>query len=179
MRRTAFWLLVAVTLGVYAAIVAWSLPYISGEAGGLIPFDMRPGGYDETEARAFLTALSAEGRAWYLGPQRWLDLAYPPLIALTLFFGIAWAAAGLGRWRWIIAAPALFTWPLDTLENAAVRAMLEAGPSLTGDLVATASRWTVLKSGLTTAMFVVLIGALVARAVAALVRRRRTETTTP
>lgn len=165
-KRQAFWALFAVTLAVYAVMLIWTLPAIMAAAGGLPPFDMRPGGYSFEDARAYLAALTADGRMLYLGPQHMLDLAYPVLITLTLYF----AFAGLlpARWgvlRWLVPLPALPIAVFDYLENAAVTAMLEAGPDrLTPELVATASGWTVLKSGLSTIVMSALLLVLLVRA---------------
>jgi hypothetical protein len=85
--KALFWTLLAVTLGVYLVIVLWSLPRIAAEAGGIVPFDMRPAGYSLDDAKGFLTALSDSGRAFYLGTQHLLDLAYPALLGVTLAVG--------------------------------------------------------------------------------------------
>ena len=72
--------------GVYAAMLLWTLPAITEAAGGLMPFDMRPFGYTHTEAVNFLAALTPEGLSLYLGPQAWLDRAYPALLGLVWFW---------------------------------------------------------------------------------------------
>lgn len=162
--KRLFWTLFAITMAVYATIVAWSLPQISAAAGGLVPFDMRPGGYTFEDARTFLGALSPDGAAFYETIQHRLDIFYPPLISLTL----AWAIAALlprgwGLWRWVIGALALPIAAFDYLENAAVSAMLHAGPAgLTPEMAAGACTWTIAKSMLTTAtMSLVLVLLLV------------------
>ena len=81
--------------GVYAAMLLWTLPAITEAAGGLMPFDMRPFGYTHTEALNFLAALTPDGLALYLGPQAWLDRAYPALLGLFL----AWSFLRLGPER--------------------------------------------------------------------------------
>src|SRR5690606_15213956 len=106
----------------------WTLPTLSAAAGGLAPFDMRPGGYGFAEAAAFLGALSPDGRHFYETVQHRLDIAYPGLLALTLFLAIAAAAPRpLGLWRYALAAPAFGVAVFDWLENAAVAGMLRAG----------------------------------------------------
>lgn len=163
-----FWLLFGAALALYLAIVLWSLPRISAEAGGLIPFDMKPGGYGLEEARAFLTALSAQGREWYLGTQHRLDLAYPGLLAACLALGFVILFRGPLRWVLVIAA--LGVAGFDWMENLAVSGLLRADPSaVTEAQVAAASRWSVLKSVTTTVAGV----ALLAGGIWALVRRRR------
>lgn len=165
MRRIAFLLLLAATLAVYGVMALWSLPRISAVAGGLAPFDMRPAGYTFAEARAFIAALPAPEVTFYLAVQQKLDLAYPALLAATLFFAIAaLLPARLGGWRWLVALIAIPGSVFDYLENAAVAAMLRSGADgLDPQLVQAASRWTLLKSGFTTAAMVLLLTLIVLR----------------
>lgn len=160
MPRILFWGLFSLTLATYAAMLGWSLPLIANAAGGLVPFDMRPGGYSFAEASAFLAALSADGAAFYRAVQQRLDLVYPGLLALTLYFAIAaLLPRRIGGWCWVVAVIALPVGVFDYLENHAVAQMLDAGRSgLTPELVATASQWTVLKATASmVAMSVVLV----------------------
>ncbi len=159
--RAAFWIVFAATLAVYAVMVFWTLPVIAAAAGGLAPFDMRPAGYSEPQARAFLAALSPEGRSLYLTLQNKLDLAYPALLAATLTMSLIWLFPRLSRSARVAlcalpAAGAIF----DYIENARVAAMLRASPGdVTAQQIELASRATILKSGYTTvAMGLVLIG---------------------
>ncbi len=160
MLRILFWGLFSLTLAIYAAMLGWSLPTVAAAAGGLVPFDMRPGGYSFTDAHAFLAALSSNGAEFYVTVQQKLDLAYPGLLALTLFSAIAALLPHrIGAWRWVAAGIALPVGGFDYLENHAVAQMIDAGAAgLTADLVATASQWTVLKAGASTlAMSVMLV----------------------
>ena len=160
MSRYLFWGLFSLTLAIYAAMLGWSLPFVANAADGLVPFDMRPGGYSVADATQFLTALSPEGAEFYVTVQQTLDLAYPALIAFTLLFAIAaLLPRRLGPWRWIVAGIAMPVGLIDYLENHAVAQMIEVGSvGLTVELVATASQWTVLKAGASTlAMSVVLV----------------------
>ena len=160
-RRVAFWALFAVTAAVYLVIVLWSLPKISAAAGGAAPFDMQPFGYSFDEAKTFLAALTPEGSEFYLNVQHRLDAAYPALLAATLFFAIRALAPGVG---FVPTLPALIALPgaiFDYLENASVTAMLNAGAAgLTPELIARASRWTLLKSIFTTIAMLLLLALL-------------------
>lgn len=177
MRRIFFWALVGATLAVYGAMVVWTLPVISAGAGGLAPFDMRPGGYDFAAAQQFLAALSPEAAAFYDNVQHKFDLAYPALAALTLFFALAaLLPRELGILRFALAAPTALVAIFDYLENHAVAGMLAAGPSgLTPTMVEAASRWTILKSGATTVAMTLLLALLLWRGIAALRRRTRNQ----
>ena len=160
MPRNLFWGLFSLTSAIYAAMLGWSLPIITAAAGGLVPFDMRPGGYSFADAHAFLAALTSEGAAFYVNVQQKLDLAYPGLLALTLLYAIAALLPHhIGAWRWVLAVIALPVGIFDYLENHVVAQMIEAGSAgLNVELVAMASQWTVLKAGASTvAMSVLLI----------------------
>lgn len=152
-----YWLVFLAGAGVYAAMLLWTLPAIREAAGGLMPFDLRPFGYTHTEALDFLGALNAEGLALYLGPQAWLDTAYPALLGLFM----AWSFIRLGPGtlpRVLLVVAAVTETGFDYLENTRVRAMLLAGPEGTTEAMAqAASLATVLKSGLVTVCLAVLL----------------------
>jgi hypothetical protein len=159
--KAIFWLVFAAMAAVYATMLIWTLPTITAEAGGLAPFDMRPLGYSLDEAKAFLSALSADGRDLYLNVQLWLDLFYPALLAVSLIFATILLAPP-GLLRWLLILPAVLGMVFDYLENFSIGRMLEAGPdALTEALAAEASRWTILKSGFTTVSMMAVIVLLV------------------
>lgn len=174
MRNLLFWLIAAATGAVYAAMALWSLPKIAGEAGGLMPFDLRPFGYTETEAREFMHRLSDDGRAFYLAVQHRLDFAFPALLAATL----VWTAfrlppPGWRAVRWMLLVAAIGGMVADYSENTAVAAMLSVAPeAVAAEQIAAASRWTVLKSlGATIAMSLGVL--LLARAIIARMKTRQ------
>lgn len=170
--RAAFWLVFAVTLGVYLVMLLWTLPAITAAAGGLTPFDLRPTGYGLDEARAFLAALSPEGTALYRNVQQRLDIAYPALLAATLALAIL-RLAPAGASCWLLATTALPGMVFDYLENASVATMLDVGAAaLTPELAATASRWTLLKSAFSTLAFAGLLALLALWLFRRLIRRR-------
>jgi len=98
----------------------------------------------------FLAALNAQGLALYLGPQKWLDLAYPALLGVFL----AWSFVRLGPGilpRTLLVVFAVAATGFDYLENFRVRAMLLAGAEGTTEAVSwAASLATLAKSGLVT-----------------------------
>ncbi|GGE39817.1 hypothetical protein [Actibacterium pelagium] len=170
--RRSFWILVAVTLGVYLVMVFWSLPLIAEAAGGQTPFDMRPGGYSYDDAQAFLVALSPEGRAFYLSTQHKFDLIYPPLLGLMLGFALWHQLGGVPKPLRLISVLLCGAVTItDLWENALVAQMLRLDPTdLTTEIVAKASGVTVAKSTLTTIAMGLL---LVAICVRALLRRKQ------
>ena len=158
-RRLAYGLLFAATTMVYLFMALWTLPEIAASAGGLQAFDLRPAGYSEAQARAFLAALNDDGRALYVGLQHRLDTAYPALLALNLVFALFWAFPRAGNAaRVVFSAIPSGTAVFDYLENLRVGAMLAMPPeSVTADIIAAASSATVMKSILATVAFVLLL----------------------
>ena len=158
-----YWLLVVATLAVYFAMVLWSLPAVSLAAGGLMPFDMRPSGYSFDEALAFVIAITPEGSSFYQNTQQLLDTTYPAMLATVLAIALWNLARRFPTWmRWLLVALPVVGSLADYLENAAVSRMLDAGASgLTADMVSAASRWTLIKSGMTGVGMLVLLGLLI------------------
>ena len=142
------------TAAVYAALIGVGGVWLWPEAGGLVPFDLRPGGYGPEAAATYLAALSEAGRRAYLGPVAWLDTIFPPLLGLLLACPV-WRAG----WRGLAAVPVLYALS-DLSENAVIRRML-----VTGD--AGLARWG---SAFTQAKFV--LAALAALIAWRAVRRR-------
>lgn len=154
-RHAPYILLSALTLGVYLVMVLWSLPAISAAAGGLPPFDLRPMGYDTTEARAFLEALTPEGRALYAGWQHRLDAVFPAALAIWS----CWTLLKLlpRRLALVLCALALVASGADYAENAAVARLLEG---FDPDTALAASRWTVIKSMASTVVYTAMLAGL-------------------
>lgn len=162
MKRGLFWALFALMAGVYGAMLFWSLPRLQGFSGGLLPFDLRPGGYSLAEAQALLAAMGAEGRDYYLGVQQTLDSAYPALYAVVMV--LAFRALAPLWWGRGLGLLALTGAGFDYLENARVAAMLRLPPEAVSDaMVAAASQATVAKS-VAVAAALVSLSVLLARA---------------
>lgn len=138
MPRWVNWALPIVTALAYGVLGGWFGLQVRAAAGGLMPFDMRVAGYGLDEARAFLRALTPDGRAIYLGPVRLNDTLFPILFTLTLCLPLrGWA----GPWF----LPALAYGLLDLAENMAVAQLLQNGPGVAAGPVAVASALTVTK----------------------------------
>lgn len=153
-----FWALLALTTALYLAMTLWSLPQLSALAGGQAMFDLRPSGYDLATARTILDGLGAAGRDFYLRVQQPLDALFPPLEALVL------SLAFLRLYSRAVARPlillAIAAAAFDLMENVGVATMLRAGPDgVSAEMVAVASRWSVMKSAsVTFAMLALLAG---------------------
>ena len=146
-----FWVLFAATTAIYAVMVMWSLPKISTMAGGLAPFDMRPMGYSLDEATAFLTALTDEGRTFYLSTQHWLDTFYPPLLALTLAIGLRiMSPVQSPAIKLLLVVIPILAMLADLFENTWVSFLLNSPGYIDAGAVEYANVGTLIKSILTT-----------------------------
>jgi hypothetical protein len=154
--RVLFWFFLALTLALYLVMVLWSLPLISVEADGLMPFDLRPFGYSPDEAEAFLNALSEEGRAFYADTQHALDAAFPGLLAVVTGWAALWLFRGPAGA--VLAVLAVGAAASDYMENAAVARLLEGFSP--GEAMA-ASRWTIAKSAGATVVYAALLFGLI------------------
>jgi len=131
--------LVVVTALWYLAMIAAGVIWLRPE-GGFPPLDARLIGYRPDAVEGWLAGLTDRGRVLLLGPFRWADTIFPLLLGATL----ALAAFMLDR-RWL-AALALIYIALDLSENAAIAAVLRAGPDgLDPAMVGRASGLTVSK----------------------------------
>lgn len=122
--RAASWGLPLLTAAVYGAML-WRGAALGEMVGGLVPFDLRVGGYGLAEARGFLRALTPEGFALYARIARSWDAVFPALMGLTLLW---WMRPFAGVFGMVCVLVAMSYVALDWGENAAVLAMLDAGP---------------------------------------------------
>ena len=151
----------AVLLGVMDLFL---LPAIERAAGGLRCFDLQLSGYDFETARAFVQALSAQGRQLYLFAQLPVDCVF--LVAYTVFFVLALKKLSAPR--------AMFVWPAalavcDLCENCCTAVLLCGFDRLSPATVAVFGKVTGFKSLMMYAVFV----ALVISAVRFLLNRRK------
>ncbi len=146
--KPAFWIVFALTLGNYLAMLLYSTPILDKMSGSLPIFDLRISGYDLAQARALLRALGDDGISFYLNVQQMLDFTFPALLGLTLMLAIILLApARLGRWRYALALVAIAGMVFDYMENAAVRLLLLSGPdNINQQIVALASARSVNKA---------------------------------
>ncbi len=137
----------------WAVMFFGPLAHLSRLAGGAAPFDIRPFGYSEQEARAFLDAIGEAGRHYYASPELLLDMFYPPLYAVSRGLALWWLTVP-GRSRgvpWpprlrdaLIAVPLVMA-SLDVVENLCIAAMLWTWPDLSPALVQVSSAATRVK----------------------------------
>ena len=136
------------------------------EPDGLTIFDSRLFGYSPQEARTYLAALEQvpQARDTYLGTFRWLDTAFPVLLAISLAGAVWLNTSQMPALRrvLILCAPVGYLL-MDLLENADVARMVQAGSTVADDVVMRASGFTTAKWQLLAVSLVLMIG-LVLRA---------------
>jgi hypothetical protein len=160
---------------IYIYMLSVSLPTLTQYAGGLAPFDMRPGGYSWQEARELLQALGPIGRDYYLTHQLIADIAFPALLALFTWQMLNFFAHGQTNWWRVVLKSAAWAAPLvlifDYGENLLIAKMLLA-ENLAEDVVDLASMFSSAKA-ITTSLFLTLL--LVAAFVHGLRRWRKSQ----
>ncbi|MFN4100295.1 MAG: hypothetical protein ACK4GT_11000 [Pararhodobacter sp.] len=143
MERAIGWGLPLLTLAAYLYLALYLGQKLAAESGGLVPFDLRPLGYDLGAARAYLRDLSPAGYALYSGPIFRADTLFPGLMGLTFLW---WMRPLKGAFGTVCVLAATAYTALDWGENLLVLRMLDAGPDWVqpGDVTA-ASAFTQAK----------------------------------
>ncbi len=161
MLRT-FWVILVASLAVWLLMNVWTTPKIEQFSGGLRLLDMRFSGYTFSEAREFVAALGEEGVELYLGVQLWLDMIFPPLLGVVLFYAYRWLFPGWpGSAFGVLALASVL---VDYMENMALYVVLRAGAdAMTPEMVATAHQWTTVKWSFALAGLAVLFVGLALR----------------
>jgi len=131
------------TLAVYLYLAGYLGSQMLAFAEGQLPFDLRVFGYTLGEARGYLRVLTPAGYALAQGPVFWADTVFPPLLGLTLIW---WMRPFAGVFGMVCVLSAMAYVALDWGENAAIQAMLEAGPDWVRPVdVMRASTFTIAK----------------------------------
>lgn len=146
----------ALTVLILAVMDIFLLPAIERAAGGLRCFDLQTFGYGYETARAFLRALSEEGRQLYQWVQIPVDTLF--LIVYTVFFVLA--LRRLYTSGAVLVLPALLALA-DFAENTCTFAILQAPACLTPTTGAVFGTVTLCKTLLMYAVFALLLIGLV------------------
>jgi hypothetical protein len=153
-------LLFGTTTCVYLAILFYFIPSVLEQAPGMKLFDMSPGGYSYEYATNLLDAIGPTGREKYLKRQLPIDFIYPGLFAVTYTLMLTWLfSKRIDRKSKIFvlvlvpAAAGLF----DYIENIGIISMLITYPALSPGWVQFTSIFSILKSVMTAAFYVLLI----------------------
>lgn len=145
---------------VYAIMLLYTIPRVEQYAPEMRLFDLSPTGYSFVYAIELLRVLGVKGRDLYMYQQLPLDFIYPGLFAVSCCLVLSWlfakslnANSKMFFLCFVPVAAGLF----DYLENIGIVRMLISYPNVAESLVSITSFLTILKSGFTTAVFVLLL----------------------
>ncbi len=145
---------------VYAIMLLYTIPLVEQYAPEMKLFDLSPTGYSYEYAMELLDVLGVKGRNVYLYLQLPMDFIYPGLFAVSCCLLLAWlfskslnSSSQMFYLCFVPVAAGLF----DYFENIGIVCMLIFYPNVAKQLVAITSFFTLLKSGLTTAFFALLL----------------------
>ncbi len=145
---------------VYAVMLLYTIPLVEQYAPEMKLFDLSPTGYSYEYAMELLDVLGVKGRNVYLYLQLPMDFIYPGLFAVSCCLLLSWlfskslnSNSQLFYLCFVPVVAGLF----DYFENIGIVCMLMFYPKVAKQLVSITSFFTLLKSGLTTAFFVLLL----------------------
>jgi mannose/fructose/N-acetylgalactosamine-specific phosphotransferase system component IID len=145
---------------VYAIMLLYTIPQVEQYAPGMKLFDLSPTGYSFMYAIELLRALGAKGRDLYLYQQLPIDFIYPGLFAVSCCLLLSWLFAksfnSNSKMFYLCFVPVVAS-VFDYLENICIANMLISYPNVTEPHVSITSYLTILKSGFTSAFFVILL----------------------
>lgn len=157
-------LLFILTYTVYFIMLGVTIPAVEKYTNGMNLFDLQPFGYSFSYAVSLLETLGEEGRSAYLTRQLPLDLLYPGGMGLTGAVFIALLVRNKTRNASFMICLPLIAALMDYMENIMVITMLLQAPEPSYWAVSAGSLFTILKSLISTAYYVVLLVLLGKRA---------------
>jgi hypothetical protein len=147
-------------VSIYLLMMLYTIPQVMQYAPEMKLFDMSPTGYSFVYANDLLKALGVEGRGAYLYLQLPVDFIYPGLFAVSCCLLLTWLFSksinANSKMFYLCFVPVL-AGLFDYFENICIVNMLISYPDITQTHVSTSSGFTILKSALTTAFFIVLM----------------------
>lgn len=163
------------TNAVYLFMLLISIPLTMEFSGGMKLLDMLPTGYDRNYVHELFAALGTDGRLTYLTKQIPVDMFYPLLFGITYSLLLAYFLKKLNKFKtafvYLCLLPVI-AGAADYFENLGILSMLSSYPAVTEFAAQTTNFFSLLKSGFTTAFFLVLIILLVVLAIKALTVKR-------
>lgn len=150
-RHVYFALAWVAALDLYLLLV--TAPHLQSLSGGKTMFDLRIGGYSHQQALAYLAALGAEGRAYYLARHIPVDVLLAVVEAAAIGLIVLLCTRPDGAYTLRLKTPArllLLALPAvqcfcDLAENALIAAMLMQATGAGAGLVRAASSFTAAK----------------------------------
>ena len=152
------------SLALYFVMLFYTIPAVQAYTPEMKVFDLMPAGYSYDYAIELLSSLGEEGRDEYLYRQLPLDFIYPALFSISSSLLLAWLFLKRheenSRIFYLCLVP-IFAGIFDYLENVFIIVMIFTFPDVSRFHVAFASNVTIVKSGLTTMFFLLLLFAFV------------------
>jgi hypothetical protein len=152
--------LFVLTMVVYLLMIGYSIPAVTAFAPELPIFDMSPTGYTFAYANELLSTLGVEGRHLYLTTQLPLDFIYPGLFSISYSLLLVWLFRKTFKADskiYYVALVPFLGGIFDYMENIFIVKMINSFPNLQESTVEIANIFTIIKSGLATTFFVLLL----------------------
>lgn len=152
------------SLAVYFLMLFHTIPGVESYAPGMKIFDLLPGGYSYDYAVELLSALGNDGRKEYLSRQLPLDFIYPALFSISSFLMLAWLFLkryDKGSKIFYLCFVPIFAGIFDYLENIQILFVILNYPDITKAQIVLSSAFTMVKSGLTSLFFLLLLFAII------------------
>jgi len=152
------------SLAVYSFMLFHTIPGVESYAPEMKLFDLSPSGYSYDYAVELLSVLGNDGRKEYLIRQLPLDFIYPALFSISSFLMLAWLFLkrnDKGSRIFYLCFVPVVAGIFDYLENIQIVLMILNYPDITKAHVILSSAFTMVKSGLTSLFFVILLCASV------------------
>lgn len=149
---------------VYILMLTVTIPKVMRYANDMKLLDMMPLGYDLDYVNSLFNALVPKGRDAYLYLQLLVDMVYPALFGIGYCLVLAYFLKKLNTFNsklFYLCLLPLFAGLSDYLENFGIINLLANYPNLTSGMVTTTAFFSLLKSGITTIYFLILIGILI------------------
>lgn len=150
---------------VYFFMLTVTIPEVMKYSDGMKLLDMQPTGYSAEYAKHLLDTLSEQGRKVYLFKQIPFDMIYPGLFAvgysllLTFLFKKGF---DLKSKIYYLSLVPVFAGLFDYLENIGVIVMISMYPKFSPAIASTTSVFSLIKSALAIAFFVLLVVGVIA-----------------
>lgn len=147
------------TQTLYFVMIAYTIPQVTKHTNNMDIFDMRPQGYSVTYAQELLDSLGDSGRTVYLTRQLPLDFIYPALFMATYTLLLSYVfkrAFATDSFVHVFVFVPILAGIFDYLENIAVIVMLTMYPDFSRTMALVSSAFSIIKSGLTSAFFLLL-----------------------
>lgn len=149
-----------------------TIPAVTAQAPEMKLFDMSPIGYSSDYAKELLESIGPIGREVYLTRQLPIDFIYPGLFSVTYTLMLIWLFGKRfdreSKVFLLALIPAL-AGIFDYLENVGIILMLKSFPNINSSVVQISSIFSIVKSFLTTAFYILLLFGLLKL----LVKRKR------